>query len=105
MLYFILLDLYLEYVDALVVDSINKSGVGCFWARSLNICILGMIDKKTLKLSEILQLHLILPAWGLTYKLRSGSRGGKIIRPFKGRLYIDRDGHLQWERPESVIEI
>lgn len=33
LLYFILMDLYLEHVDYFIYESINKSGLSCFWGR------------------------------------------------------------------------
>lgn len=106
LLYFWLMDLYLEHLDYFIYETINKSGLNCFWSRCLNTAILGFTDKKTVfKLNDILQLHIVLPAWGLTAKVRSGTRGGRVLRPWQGKLYINTEGHLQWERPESIIEM
>lgn len=100
------MDLYLEHLDYFIYETINKSGLNCFWSRCLNTAILGFTDKKTVfKLNDILQLHIVLPAWGLTAKVRSGTRGGRVLRPWQGKLYINTEGHLQWERPESIIEM
>jgi hypothetical protein len=57
------------------------------------------------KLNQILQLDCALPAWGLTAKVRTGTRGGRVLRPWRGKLYINIEGHLQWERPESRIDM
>lgn len=106
LLYFILMDLYLEYIDSVIYETIYKSGLNCFWGRCLDTAILGFTeDKKTVQYHDILQLHIVLPAWGLTAKVRSGSKGGRVIRPWNGKLYINKEGHLQWVRPESIIEM
>lgn len=106
LLYFILMDLYLEHVDYFIYESINKSRLNCFFVRCLNTAILGFTDKRTVpKLKKILNLDCVLPAWGLTVKVRTGSKGGKVLRPWRGKLYINIEGHLQWERPESIIDM
>ncbi|KAI4298082.1 hypothetical protein MLD38_040504 [Melastoma candidum] len=106
LLYFILIDLYLEYVDLYIYETINKYQLNCFWGRCLNTAILGFSDKKTVpKYKKILKLDSFFPACGLTAKERAGSRGGRVLRPFRGKLYINIDGHLQWERPESIIDM
>lgn len=104
LLYFILMDLYLEHLDQFIHDTIKKSGLNCFWSRSLDTAILGFTDKKTAHLyNKVLQLHIVLPTWGLTAKVRSGTRGGRVLRPWNGKLYINTEGHIQWKRPESII--
>lgn len=106
LLYFILMDLYLEHVDYFIYETINKSGFNCFWARCLNTAIIGFTDKRTVpKFNKILKLDSVLPAWGLTAKVRTGTRGGRVLRPWQGKLYINMEGHLQWERPESLIDM
>lgn len=106
LLYFILMDFYLEHVDHFIYESINKSGLNCFLGRCLNTAILGFTDKRTVpKLNKILLLDCALPAWGLTAKVRTGTRGGRVLRPWRGKLYINIEGHLQWERPESIIDM
>lgn len=104
LLYFVLMDMYLESIDKLIHNMINKSGLNFFWCRSIDTAILGFTDGKTLKkFNEILQLHIALPTWGLTARVRSGTRGGKVLRPFNGKLYINNEGILQWKRPDSII--
>lgn len=106
LLYFIFMDFYLEHVDYFIYETINKSGLNCFWARCLNSAIMGFTDRKTVqKFNKILKLDSVLPAWGLTAKVNTGSRGGRILRPWQGKLYINIEGHLQWERPESIIHL
>lgn len=103
LLYFILMDLYLEHVDYHIYESINVSGLNCFWGRCLNTAILGFTDKRTApKLDKILKLDCVLPAWGLTATVCTGTKGGRVFRPWRGKLYINKEGHLQWERPESI---
>lgn len=104
-LYFVLMDLYIEHVDLFIYETINKFELNCFWARSLNFGLLGFTNHKNFKENEILKLDHILPAWGLTAKVRSGSKGGRILRPLKGKLCINKEGLLQWDRPESIIDI
>jgi len=105
-LYFILMDLYLEHLDYYIYDTINKYKLNCFWGRCLNTAILGFTDKRTVpKVNKVLKLDSVLPAWGLTAKVRAGSKGGRVIRPWRGKLYINIEGHLQWERPESIIDM
>lgn len=100
LLYFIFMDLYIGLVDPFIIDTINKADLKCFWARCLDTAFLGFSDeKKPAKLKDILQQHIVLPAWGLTAKVRSGSRGGRVIRPWNGKLYIDREGHLKFHIP------
>ncbi|KAF5177853.1 hypothetical protein FRX31_032561 [Thalictrum thalictroides] len=105
-------------VDSLLVNPILKNLVTSYIMKlqvggdqidrilgSLNSAVLGFTDKKTvLKLNEILQLPIVLTAWGLTAKVRSCNRGGKILRPWHGKLYISTEGLLKWERPESIID-
>lgn len=106
LLYFVLMDLYLEHIDYFLYEVIKKSGLNCFWCRCLMTAILCFTDKKTVpKLNKILKLDGVLPAWGLTAKVRTGTRGGRILRPWRGKLYINMEGHLQWERPESIINM
>lgn len=104
LLYFILMDLYLDNIDKFIHSVINKLGLNCFWCRSLDTAILGFTDGKTVKqFNEVLQLHIALPTWGLTARVRSGTRGGKVLRPLNGKLYINKEGILQWKRPDSII--
>lgn len=102
LLYYIFLDLYMANVDPFIIDMLHKRDLKCFWVRCLNTAFLGFSDeKKPAKLQDL--LNIVLPAWGLTAKVRSGSKGGRVIRPWNGKLYIDREGHLQWLRPESIL--
>lgn len=104
LLYFIYMDLYLEHIDSFIHDSINKSGLNCFWSRCLNTAILGFTEKKTIpKFNKLLEC--VPPAWGLTAKVSTGSRGGRVLRPWRGKLYINKEGSLQWVRPESIIDL
>lgn len=107
LLYFLLMDLYLEHLDLFIYETLNAFNLkNCFWSRCMNSAVLGFTDKKTvLKFNEILQLPFVFTAWGLTAKVRSCNRGGKVLRPWRGKLYISTEGVLQWERPESIIEI
>lgn len=82
LLYFILMDLYLEHLDSFIYETINQARLNCFWARCLDSAILGFTDKKAvLEFNEMFKLHIVLTAWGLMAKVRSGSKGGKILRP------------------------
>ena len=47
LLYLRLMELYLEHIDLLVLSTIKKSGLSCFWVRCLNTAILGFTDKRT----------------------------------------------------------
>lgn len=105
-LYFVLLDLYLGELDLFIYDTIKASELKIFWCRCLNTALIGFTDKKTvLQFKEIFQLPVVLPAWGLTAKVRSVNRGGRVIRPWRGKLFINAEGILKWERPESIIEM
>ena len=46
LLYFILMDFYLENIDHIINETIKKSGLNCFWGRCLNSAILGFSDDK-----------------------------------------------------------
>lgn len=105
-LYFILMDLYLEFLDYIVLDTIKKSGCNAFWWRCTNTAVMGYLDKQSaLKLKRSLPLSEILSVWGLTAKVSSGTSGGRILRPFKGMLYLTPESHIQWERPSNLIEV
>lgn len=104
LIYFILIDLYLEHLDKVVLDIIQKGGQKCIWVRCLNTALLCFPDLNRSS-NDLLQMDIVLPAWGLTAKATSVNRGGRIIRPWRGKLYINCEGHLQWCRPESIIEI
>ena len=98
------MEIYLDHVDPLIHTAIRNSGLNSFWARCLNTAILGFTDKRDVpKLNKILNMDNVLPAWGLTAKVNTGNRGGRVLRPFQGKLFIDVEGHLRWERPESLI--
>jgi len=102
------MDLYLDHFDSFIFEALNKSelGLNTFWSRTLNTVIIGFTDKKTaLRFSEVVQLNNILPAWGLTAKVLSASRNGRVLRPWSGKLYINSEGMLQWKRPESILEM
>lgn len=71
-------------MDPFIIDVLRKADLKCFWVRSLNTAFLGFSDEKK-PARDILLLDIILPAWGLTAKVRSGSKGGKVIRPWNGK--------------------
>lgn len=85
LLYFMFMDLYIEHIDFIMYESLHQFGSNGFWARCLNIGLLGFTNHKTFKENDMLDL--ILPAWGLTAKVRSGSKGGKILRPLRSRIW------------------
>lgn len=106
LLYFVFMDLYLEELDPLIQGEIYNSGLNSYWYRCLNTAIIGFYDlKRDKKLIDLMKFDILLPEWGLTAKIRTGKRGGRILRPWHGRLFINKAGHLQWERPESVIQL
>ncbi|KAE9584338.1 hypothetical protein Lalb_Chr00c21g0405601 (mitochondrion) [Lupinus albus] len=103
-LYYILMDLYLEEFDPFIIDVLLKSDLKCIWERCLDTAFLGFSDeKRPYNLKDILQLQALLPAWGLTANVRSCIKGGRVIRPWNGKLYLNCEGRLQWVRPESTI--
>ena len=82
LLYFMLMDLYLEHLDLYIHEKMNNTEFHCFWARCLNTGLMGFTDKKTIpKVVNMLKFDGALPAWGLTAKVRTGSRGGRVLRP------------------------
>lgn len=104
LLYFLFMELYLVVIDDYIHERIHL--LNCFWVRCLTTGLICFSDQKTIpKVVNILKLDGALPAWGLTAKVSTGTRGGRVLRPWRGKLYINIDGHLQWERPESIIDM
>lgn len=105
-LYFVLLDVYLDSVDAYFSSEVREKGVKFEWARSLNVCIFGFLDsKESRRFKKEFPLSELLPAWGLSAKVRTGTRGGRVLRPFNGKLFLSNDGKLNWIRPECVVDV
>ena len=103
-LYFIIMDLYLENLDNIFYESIQRLGLNCMILRCLNTFFIGYPSKKdALNTMKNIDFDIILPAWGLFSKVRTASKGGKVLRPWKGKLSINHDGLLQWVRPESLV--
>lgn len=73
------MDFYLELVSYFLFELLNNSGLNCFWSRCLNTAIVGFEDKRTQKLDKIFKLDFVLPVWGLTAKVRTGFRGGRVL--------------------------
>lgn len=91
-----------------IYDTKNNANVGFrgFWSRCLNTAILGFTEKEeTQQFNKIINFDIVLPAWGLTAKVHSANKGGRVLRPWKGKIYINMEGRLQWERPESIIDM
>ena len=59
--------------------------------------------KDALNTLKNIDLDTILPAWGLFSKVHTASKGGKVHRPWKGKLSINSDGLLKWVRPKSLV--
>lgn len=105
LIYYILMDLYLEHIDSILYKIVKESSSNFFWERCLNCSIIGFTDKKSVvEFQSLCQFSHLLPAWGLTAKVRTGKSSGRICRPWGGKLYIKGDGVLRWERPESIIQ-
>lgn len=74
--------------------------------KCLNIAIVGFSNKKAIPhFNKVFKQPIVLPAWGLAVKESSGTRDGKVLRPWRGRLFVDAEGNLRWDRPESIIEL
>jgi hypothetical protein len=100
------MDLYLDNLDSFIFEALNQSTLvlTTFWSRTLNTVIIVFTDQKTaVRFGEVVQLNNLLPAWGLSAKVLSASRNGRVLRPWNGKLYINSEGVVQWKRPESII--
>lgn len=80
-------------VDTFVTDSINSSRLTSFWERCLNTARVCFKETSRgpyqTKFKQALKLGCAFQAWGLTAKVSTASRGGRVLR--RGRLFIDEE--------------
>lgn len=72
LIYLVLMDLYLEDLDSIIFEIISKTRFNLFWTRRLTTAFLSIMDPKAAKCNHLLKFDVLLPAWGLSAKVRAG---------------------------------
>ena len=65
----------------------------------------GFREQERYTTNKVFKQPVLLPGWGLSVKESSGSRDGRVLRPWRGKLYIDIEGHIRWEGPETIVDL
>lgn len=106
LLYFIALERYLTVVDKYVTDSLAEHQIQGWWDRCLSTGVFGFRNRKAaLKAHQLIALDKVLPAWGLSAKVSKTSKGGRVLRPYRGKLLIEAEGKLNWQHPKDVVDL
>lgn len=59
LLYFMLMDLYIENIDSILYESIQQFELKCFWSRCLNMVFLGFpTEKDAINALDVFQLDI-----------------------------------------------
>lgn len=105
-LYFALMNLFLKHIDKIFEEYIETHAINCVRDRCLNTMFIGFpTENEAIRSLRKFNYSFFFPAWGLIGKIRSASKGGRVLRPWKGKLSLSHEGKLLWSRPETLLEM